>query len=211
MEGDIVLAHEFDVADVMGALVGPPPAFPVLALGVGPLAGGGDVFDGGVEPDVEDLVLEARPGLPAAGHRHAPGQVAGDAAVDQALVEVLVADGPGQMRPVRLAVEPGPDLALQLRLQQVEVAGLADLEVGGARYGRIGFDEIRRIQQPTAVVALVAPRGTIAAVWTRALDVTVRQEPLVFDRVDHPVDPLFDQAIILQDVGEVLGEQAVLR
>ena len=68
VEGHVVLAHELDVAHILGALVGAPPALPVgiaLPVGVGPFGGAGDVFDGGVEPDVEHLALHPRPGLVA--------------------------------------------------------------------------------------------------------------------------------------------------
>lgn len=51
----------------------------------------------------------------------------------------------------------------------------------------------------------------MAAVRTGALDIAVGQEAGVVDRIDHPVDPLLDQAVLLQDVGEMLGQAVVGR
>ena len=212
MEGDVVLAHEFDIADVGRALVGAPPALPVaIRLGVGPFPGGGDVFDRRVEPDVEDLVLEARPRQAVAGDGHAPGQVAGDPTVDQPLVQVLVGDRARQVGPVGVAVDPGADALGHPGLQQIEMAGLAHLQVPRAGDHRIGVLQVDRVEQRAAVVALVAARLLVVADRARALDVTVRQEPLVVDRIDHLVEAFLDQAPVLQHVGEMLGQLVVLR
>ena len=213
MEGHVVLAHHLHIAHVPRALVGAPPAFPAFigAVRVAPLLGGGDVFDGGVEPDVEDLVLEPRPGQAAPGHRHAPGEVAGDAPVDQPLVQVLVGDGPGQARPFGLGVHPGADLVLHLRMPLIEVARLAHLQVPRAGHRRIGFDQVDRIEQIAAVVALIAPGRGEAAMGAYPLDIAVGQEALVVDGIDHPVEALLDQAVVLQHLGEVLGQGPVLR
>ncbi len=215
MEGDVVLAHELDVADIVGAGVGAPPPAPVARLAVlgvlGPFLGRGDVFDRRVEPDVEHLVLEARARQPAPRHRHAPGQVAGDAPVDQALVQVLVGDRARQGRPVGLGVDEAADLLFQLGLQQVEVAGVAHLDVLRARDRRIGLDQVGGVEQPAAVVALVTARRGEAAVRAGPLHIAVGQEAPVVDRIDHPVGALLDQAAILQHFGEMLGQAVVLR
>ncbi len=141
----------------------------------GPFLGGADVLDGGVEPDVEHLVLETRAGLAAAHDGDAPGEIAGDAPVDEALVEVLVGDGAVKAgQKCGLGGDPGADGVGELRLLQVEVAGFADLEIAGAGDHRIGADEVRRVEQVAAVVALVAPGLLEAAVGAGALDVAVR-------------------------------------
>ena len=98
-------------------------------MGVGPFGGGGDVFDGRVEPDIEDLALHSWPGLVALADGHAPVQVAGDAAVLQALavVEPFPGDRGGEDRPVGLAVDPGFKPVAQGGLAEIEVLGLAHL------------------------------------------------------------------------------------
>ena len=108
MERHVVLAHELHVAHVRRALVFTPPAAPVglaQSVGVGPFGGGGDVFDGRVEPDVEDLALHAGPVCVALLHRDAPVEVAGDAAILKAvaIVEPFLRDRGGQHRPVASA------------------------------------------------------------------------------------------------------------
>ena len=211
VEGDVVLAHELDVADILGPLVQTPPVAPAVSGRIRPFLGRADIFDGGVEPDVEDLVLHARTREAVLGHRHAPGQVAGDAPVNQTLVQMLVGDGFGQGLPAALAVDPGADFRLDLRLQQIEMARVAHLQVPRPRHRRIGIDQVGRIQQPPAVVALIPARADVAAMGARPLDIAVGQEPGVVDGVDHPIHPLLDQAVLLQRLGEMLGQAMVLR
>ncbi len=91
------------------------------------------------------------------------------------------------------------------------MAGVADLQVRRAGDGRIGLDQVGRIQQPAAVVALVAARRAVAAVRAGALDVAVGQEALVLDRIDHPIGAFLDVTVVLEHVGEVLGQGPVLR
>ena len=210
VEGDVVLAHELHIANVVGALVQTPPVAPGRAVLLGPFLGRADVFDGGVEPDVEDLALHAgtRPAV-GADYGHAPGQVAGDAPVDQALVQVLEGDGLGQGLPVSLRFDPGADLGLDLGLQQIEVARVAHLDVLRTRDRRIGIDQVRRVQQAAAVVALIAARLGIGAVRAGPLDVAVRQEAGVVDRIDHLVHAFFDQSVLLQGRSEMLGQATV--
>ncbi len=96
-----------------------------------------------------------------------------------------------------------------LGLQQIEMTGVAHLQLPTARDRRIGVDQVRRVQQAAAVVALVAARADVAAVRTGALDIAVGQEAAVIDRIDHPVDPLLDQAVVLQHFREMLRQAAV--
>ncbi len=136
MEGDIILAHEFDIADVIGTLVEAPPLLPVV--GVAPVLlsqvrkiflGRADIFDRCIEPDIEDLVLEAGTWLAILGNGNTPLQIARDATVDQAFFEMLVGDGKRQLRPFRLTGDPLTQLRFDLGLQQIEVAGIANFEI----------------------------------------------------------------------------------
>ena len=200
MEGDIVLAHEFDVPDVIGARVQPPPALPAFGIALSSrrswsieqFARRGDIFDRRVEPDIEHLVLEAGTRLAVLRHRHAPFQVAGNAPVDQPFVEMLVGDGQRQRGPVVMRRDPVAQTPLDLGLQQVQMPGVAHFEISRPRHRRIRVDQVGRVQQPPAIVALIAARLVVAAMRARALDIAVGQEAAVVDGIDHLVDALLD-------------------
>ena len=109
VEGDVVLRHELRVAHVAGL---EPPRFPVARRGIeiGPLLRHAEVFDRRVEPDLEDLVLEAGP-----IDRHAPMKIASDAPVLQPFIQPLQADRHSHRRPVFLALDPRAKLGRQRR------------------------------------------------------------------------------------------------
>jgi len=123
---------------------------------------------------------------------------------------MLIGDRFGQLRPVLAPIDPGPQPILHLALQQIEVARITNLNVARSRDGRIGIDQVSGVKQSAAAVALVAARLFKAAFGTGALDIAVGQEPLICKRIDHLIHPLFDQALVLKDRGEMLGEVAVL-
>ena len=87
VEGHVILGHELPVLHVVRVL---PPLLPVLRV----LGGDADVPDGGVKPDVEDLVLE-----PLHGHRGSPLQVPGDASWLQPPLHSALSDNPGIVGP----------------------------------------------------------------------------------------------------------------
>jgi hypothetical protein len=79
-----------------------------------------------------------------------------------------------------LAVDPGlVQPVLHGRLAQVEMLGLAHLEVGGAGDGERGSIRSVGVELLGAVLALVAARLVEAAVGAGALDVAVGQETAV--------------------------------
>ena len=117
VEGHVIFAHELRVLDVIGAFIGAPPAGPVVPFAcIDPFLGAGDVFDGRVKPDVENLPIHARPVLFAVFDGDAPVEIAGDAAVLQAItvIEPFLRNRCRQHRPVGLAVDPCRQVALQL-------------------------------------------------------------------------------------------------
>jgi hypothetical protein len=124
---------------------------------------------------------------------------------------MFVGDRTGEIWPVGVPIDPGPDKIRQLGLQHIEMAGFADLQIARAGDGGIGRDQIEGIQQSAAVVALVAPRLLEAAVRANPLHIAVGEEATVVDGVDHAVQPLFDQAVLFQHMSEMLGQFAVLR
>ena len=135
VEGDVVLAHELDVADVVRALVGRHQRSQSLARRRRPTPGWRRCIRSARRtrrrrPCPRSRAAAGRP----RSHRHAPGEVAGDAAVDQPLVEVLVARSSGRSVGQSVLVSTQARMRSgQLGLQQVEVAGLAHLDVRSSR------------------------------------------------------------------------------
>ena len=119
-------------------------------------------------------------------------------------------DRGGQQRPSRLPVEPHLDLARQTRLEEVEVARLAHLQIGRARDRRARLDQVGGVELLGAVLALVAARALVAAVGAGALDVAVGQEAAVGERVDLALGDLLDQAGVGEPACEVLRQPVVL-
>ena len=129
------------------------------------------------------------------GHRHTPDQIAGNAPINQALIQMLIGNGFGQLRPVLATIDPGPQPILHLALQQIKVTRVSHLNVARPRDGRIGIDQIGRVQQGAATITLVAARLFKAALGAGALDIAVGQEPLIGQRLDHLIHTLLDQAL----------------
>src|ERR1700683_3881941 len=88
---------------------------------------------------------------------------------------------------------------------------LADLEIAAARDRRARLDEIGWLEEPRAVLALVAARVGVAAMRTGADDVAVGQKAAVVDRVDLRQCPFLDETGIVEAVVEMIGQLAVLR
>jgi hypothetical protein len=88
--------------------------------------------------------------------------------------------------------------------------GFAHFQVFRSRYFRAWADELRRIEQTAAVVALVPPRRVVTAAWTGPLYITVGQKAPVINRVDLPGGSFLDIAVILQLVAETLREFPIL-
>ena len=128
-----------------------------------------------------------------------------------AVVEPFPGDRGREQRPVGLGVDPRAQAVAHQALAQVEVLGLADLEVGRARDRRARLDEVGRVELLGAVLALVAARPRIAAVRTGPLDVAIGQEAPVGGRVDLLLRHLRDQPGVGQPAGEMLGQRVVLR
>jgi hypothetical protein len=115
------------------------------------------------------------------------------------------------MRPLRRRIHPRADALLHLALQQEEMRGVADFEIGGAGNLRARLLQICRIEQPPAIVTLVTARALKAAVRARAFHIAVRQEAAVVDGIDLLGRPLLDQPCRLETFAEVLRELAVRR
>ena len=167
VKDDVVLADKVNEAG-RGVL---PPGLPVVAL---ELLGGGDVAQGRVKPHVEHLAVGAFD-----RNRYAPIQIARHRARLQAVARVEPAQG--------LAVDVGlplgvrGDVAAQVVRQLVErqkpVGG--GLEHGrGAAQRRPRVDQVGGIQRGSALLALVAVGGIVAAARTGSDNIAVGQKLL---------------------------------
>ena len=95
------------------------------------------------------------------------------------------------------------------RMKRCRVARTSSRVLPGDRRPRV--DQVRRLEQPRAVLALVAVGTLVAAVRAGADDVAVGEEPLVVEGVHLVGDPLLDHAVVAEPLGEVPGELGVLR
>ena len=197
----VVLAQELDVADVIRL---PPPVLPATRRVLfRPLLRRRDIGDRRVEPDIEHLVLEAR-------HRHAPAEIAGDAAIAQIRREPALRQRRHERRPPRAGAEPGIEAIHQQRLAQKAMTARAQLDVRIARERRTRPHEVCGIQQRPAAVALVSARSGRAAMRTGAEHVAVGQEAPVHRRPHLAHGAFFDQAAGLQPFVEMPGQCMVL-
>src|ERR687898_2748094 len=124
----------------------------------------------------------------------------------QAFVEPLVRDRGREDGPVRLGIEPRAHLAGERRLPEEQVPGLANLEVRAAADRGSGLDEVRRVEEAGAVLALVASCRRVPAVGTGPNDVAVGKEAAVVARVDLLGPSLLDEPVLLEPAGGALGE-----
>ena len=186
VERDVVLAEELHVADIVAL---PPARASRVRHQLRPFLRRRDVADRRIEPDVEHLAFEARP-----RHRHAPGEIARDAAVAQVRGEPASRERRHERRPAVARVEPCAEAFDQRGLAQEQVAALAQLEVGRTGQRRARAEQVDRVEQRAAIVALVAARGSRPAMRTGAEHVAVGQEAPVLRGPDLPDAALLDQA-----------------
>ena len=164
MERHVVLAHELHELHLARVL---PPAFPF----VHERGRDADVSDGRVEPHVEDLLLVAR-------HRHGrpPGEVARDAPRLEAVAEPCVGDGHAVTGPpVAAVLDVLSQVARELGEVDEQVLARDDAR-HGARELAPRVDELRRVEQRAALVALVATGVLVLALGAGAHHVPVREE-----------------------------------
>jgi|GEM_PF-5106818 len=207
MEGNIVLSDELEQFHLVGILPPgihkrPPVQPPVFAQ----VAGHGDIADGRVEPDVEDLVLIAR-----LGHGNAPFQVPGDGPFPQSVPDPGLGHLDGVVGPEALdrsVLHPGFQPILDLGQVDVEVIGFFGVRRMAA--GRTaGLFQFRRIQQFAAGFALIAPGSGVAAVRADAPHVAVRQKTVAGIAEQLLVGALHDVAVGVQLLENILHHRSV--
>src|SRR5262249_27237749 len=108
MKRDVVLTEKLDVMDVVRL----PPLTPVTSGGIllRPFLGCCDVGDRSIEPNIENLLLEAGP-----RHWYAPGEVAGNAAVTQVRADPAARQRVDERRPATPRAKPGTESIDQQR------------------------------------------------------------------------------------------------
>ena len=197
MEDDVVLADEVDHAGVGGL----PPGFPVVGADVD---GVGNVPDGCVEPDVEDLAVGS-----FYGDGDSPVEVARDGAGLEAHVEPGLALAVYVGAPLFVAFEDPPAQAwLPLVQGEVPVGGLLH-DGGGAAQGRLRIYEVGGVEGGAAGLALVAVGALVAAVGAGAGDVAVGQELPGFGVVELLGGFFYELSFFIQTLEEVGGGAAV--
>ncbi len=212
VERDIVLAHELDIADVGGSLA-IPPVLPRIGFagGIGPFARRADIFDGRIEPDVEHLALELAV-ADIVGHRHAPVEIARDAAIVAALRPAIcgrwtapaATSRPHGRRSICAVAARNRDcLRNRCALSRISMSERT-------RQGRARVVQIGGIEHAGAVLALVAARALIAAIRTGADDIAIRQEALFRVGIDLPGRAHIQMPGLPQGPGQFLGQGAVL-
>src|SRR2546421_9777289 len=88
--------------------------------------------------------------------------------------------------------------------------GVPQLEIGRAGDGGARVDQVGRIKNAGAVLAVVAARAFVAAVAAGPDNVAIGKETLVIDGVDLSRGSLFQEAILIQLMIEVLRDLVVL-
>ena len=86
---------------------------------------------------------------------------------------------------------------------------VAGLDVSRSGNSRARIDQIRRIEDAGAVLALIAARSLITAVLAGADDISIRQEPTIIDRIDLPGNSFLEKAILDELMIEMLGDLVV--
>ena len=63
MKRNVILSHELGIGDIIGPLIRTPPTLPIVAFAriINPFLRTGDVFDGCIKPDIENLAFHPRP------------------------------------------------------------------------------------------------------------------------------------------------------
>src|SRR5579864_4806365 len=110
-----------------------------------------------------------------------------------------------------MARNPGAKLANEVRLLQKQVLAVANLNVLRSRHGRARIDQVDRIKHARAIFALIAPGPVVAAMRTRADDITIWKEAPIRRGISLLRRAHVEQAVLPQRSREVLGQNPVLR
>ena len=165
MERDVVLGEE--VVGFCG-WVGPPflPSRGGM-LHFRPFFACGEVPDDRIEPDVDAFGFEAED-----RDLDAPADVAGDRAVLQTAGQPVVGELQDVGLPECLVLEPALQLAFEAAEGEEEVLGLL-FDGGAAAEFAADGDEVTRVKEFAAVVALIPACLRVVAVGAGAFDVAV--------------------------------------
>ena len=146
-------------------------------------------------------MIPVRTGVGRQGYT--PLDVPGDAAVVQALFEIVGGEVTHVGTPVILLANPLGQLGIVGAETQEEVLGVPH-DGRAAAQGALRANELRRVQRAAALVALVAARVVGATVGACAGDVTVRQEALVLLAEEEGRGVLVEVALLPQLLEDLL-------
>ena len=168
MKDDVVLPDE--VVMPRGGIV--PPLVPSLRLAAAPpdLSARGEITHHRLEPHIDPLALP-----PWEGHLDAPVEVASDRTVLEALLEPRFREREHREAPIRLVGDPRLETILEGAEAKERVAGLP--RHGGRPVDAAPrTDELERVEEASAVLALIAPCRGEVAMGAFAFDIPVREE-----------------------------------
>ncbi|MCD2513362.1 hypothetical protein LQ562_12630 [Acidovorax sp. D4N7] len=203
VEGHVVLGHELHQADFFRPLPPLPPGLRIALLSR-PILGHGDIGDGRIEPDIEDLALPA-----LERDRDAPLQVPRDAARMQPGIEPFPGNGAYVLRSAFARAYP----VLKLRLQRVELQkdmpALAQLQFSIRVQPAPWLNQFQRIEQLAAAIALVAACRPITAMRAGPDDIAVRKKAITHFGEELLADSLLHEAVLAQAQKDLLRQRMV--
>src|SRR5438270_1906237 len=88
--------------------------------------------------------------------------------------------------------------------------GVAEFDVGRAGDGGARIDEVGRVQDAGAVLALIAARAFVATMPACPDDITIGKKASVIDRVNLAGNALFQEPIAIELMIEMLRDLVVL-
>ena len=92
MKGDIILAHKLNILNIV-ILIGAPPRLPIATRLGGPILCCGNIFYGGIKPDVKDFTIKAfAHGAIFIGNGNTPFEVPRNGAIPQAFIKPFQRD-----------------------------------------------------------------------------------------------------------------------
>ena len=213
MKRHVIFAHKLGIGHVLRSFICAPPAFPIAAFsGILPFLCSSNVFDGGIKPDVKDLIFHSRPRLCTFSYRNTPVKIARDAPVLKPIpvIKPFFGDRSCQHGPISFAVNPCLQLIAHLALGQIKVFGFPFFQICRTRDGGAWINQIGWIKLFGAIVALIPTCVFEAAVWTGALYVTIWEITAVRGGIHLFFSHLADQSSLRQPAREMLGQSMVL-
>ena len=201
VERDVVLSDELEKVGVLGI---EPPLLPIVCE----VGRDRDITDGGVEPNVEYLVLVTR-----LGNGDSPLEVTCYASFLETVAQPALCDLDGVLGPetcLGCLVDPLLQLRKDLGQVQIQVLCLSD-DRSRATDHAAGIDQLGRVQKGLAAVALVSSCIRASAVRAGSLDKAVCEEAVALGAVELLGLFLRDVSVGIAALEDVLDDLGLLR